>query len=555
MAQPPRHRPGERRDRERGGDHHRRAPGSRPRRGGRDADVREGVGAVALAAHARDGPEADDRSLVHAQWAHHPAQEQERGRPGGPGRSGGARARHLEGRLGVGVPHRPWTRRTGRRRHPAGPVRQARYLHHGRARVHEGRGEQDPDVPGRAGDLRARGQGLRAREELDVQRHARHGGRGAAAVARPRRRRARQRAGGRPHPDPGRSRARDHALRVRSPRGGPAPDGRGPPGAGGAGAGAPRQVDPGPPVDRRRPGAGHAAQLNRSVGIIGPGRAGVGLGLALAGAGYAVELHGRTRKAVPRPLTLTVGPGDQPPPWIAQPAVVILAVRDDAIRSLAGALADAGAIRADQVVLHLSGVHGQEALGPLVGSRAALGSLHPLQTISDPERAAERLKGAWAAVEGMPRAVEAAERLAQDVGLRPFRIASQAKPMYHAGAVFASNYFVVVEAVAQRLLRHAGLTDAEAWQALRPLVEGTLENLLHEQPKDALTGPVARGDDATIRRHLASLTKDDALLYLALGRAALELAEKRGMDEATAARVADALATDLPLVLRPGAGT
>src|SRR5205814_2166680 len=163
----------------------------------------------------------------------------------------------------------------------------------------------------------------------------------------------------------------------------------------------------------------------------------------------------------------SVGPGDEPPPWIAQLAVIILAVPDDAIRPLAGVLADAGTIGSQQVVLHLSGVHGQEALGPLVGSRAALGSLHPLQTISDPERAAERLKGAWAAVEGMPRAVEAAERLAQDVGLRPFRIASQEKPMYHAGAVFASNYFVVVEAVAQRLLGHAGLTDAEAWQALR----------------------------------------------------------------------------------------
>ena len=276
----------------------------------------------------------------------------------------------------------------------------------------------------------------------------------------------------------------------------------------------------------------------------------MGLGLALAGAGYTVRIHGRTKKAVPGPLTLSVGPGDEPPPWIAQLAVIILAVPDDAIRPLAGVLADAGTIGSQQVVLHLSGVHGQEALGPLVGSRAALGSLHPLQTISDPERAAERLKGAWAAVEGMPRAVEAAERLAQDVGLRPFRIASQAKPMYHAGAVFASNYFVVVEAVAQRLLRHAGLTDAEAWQALRPLVEGTLENLARLGPSGALTGPVARGDEATVRRHVEALTQDDAALYRVLGRAALELAQKRGMDEGLAARIAGALATDLPPVIR-----
>jgi predicted short-subunit dehydrogenase-like oxidoreductase (DUF2520 family) len=245
-----------------------------------------------------------------------------------------------------------------------------------------------------------------------------------------------------------------------------------------------------------------------------------------------------------------VGPPDQPPPWAAEPDVLILAVSDDAIRPLAETLATHAAIRADQVVLHLSGAQGQEALGPLVRSRAALGSLHPLQTISKPERAAARLKGAWAAVEGMPRAVEAAERLARDIGLRPFRLASHAKPMYHASAVFASNYFVVVEAVAQRLLRHAGLSDAQAWQALRPLVEGTLENLSHEQPAAALTGPVARGDEATIRRHLAALTQDDAFLYRALGRAALELAQKQGMDEATATRVAAALETDRPPVLR-----
>ena len=291
------------------------------------------------------------------------------------------------------------------------------------------------------------------------------------------------------------------------------------------------------------------------VGIIGPGRAGVGLALALAHAGYDVRLHGRSARPVPKPLTLTVGSEGPPPAWIAQAGVLILAVPDDAIRPLAEALARAGGVGPGQVVLHLSGAQGQEALAALVGTRAALGSLHPLQTLAEPERAAERLRGAWAAVEGMPRAVTTAEALARDLGLRPFRVPSNAKPMYHAGAVFASNYLVVVEAVAQRLLRHAGLSDRDAWRALRPLVEGTLENLSRQEPQAALTGPVARGDVATVRRHLESLTHDDALLYRALGRAALELAQKQGMDEGMAARVAAALATDLPLVLRPGART
>ncbi len=291
-------------------------------------------------------------------------------------------------------------------------------------------------------------------------------------------------------------------------------------------------------------------QASRAIGLIGPGRAGVGLALALARAGYSVRLHGRNKKSLPAPLRLTVGDGGKPPPWLGETDVVILTVRDDAITPLATSLANSRAISERHVVLHLSGVQGQEALGPLVTSRAALGSFHPLQTIVEPELAAARLKGAWAAVEGMPRAVEAGERIAKDLGMRPFRIATKSKAIYHAGAVFASNYLVVVEAIAQRLLRHAGLSDADAWAALRPLVEGTFENLSRHEPREALTGPVVRGDTATIVRHLESLAVDDAKLYRALGRAALELAQKQGMDEETAEKVAEALATDLPPVLR-----
>src|SRR5207245_898958 len=113
-----------------------------------------------------------------------------------------------------------------------------------------------------------------------------------------------------------------------------------------------------------------------------------------------------------------------------------------------------------------AGVQGQAAVAPLVTSRAGRGSCHRRQTIVEPELTPGRLKGAWAAVEGMPRAVETGEQIAKDLGMRPFRIATKSKPIYHAGAVFASNYLVVVEGVAQRLLRHAGLSDADAWAAI-----------------------------------------------------------------------------------------
>src|SRR5258708_38951446 len=137
----------------------------------------------------------------------------------------------------------------------------------------------------------------------------------------------------------------------------------------------PRISSPWPPLKRPRPRGTRLPP--HVVGIIGAGRAGVGLALALARVGegkggrgrgrggYDVRLHGRSKKPVPKPLKLTVGPQNEPPAWIAQAGVVILAMQDDAIRPLAEALARAGAVRAAQGVLPLSRAHGQEALGGL----------------------------------------------------------------------------------------------------------------------------------------------------------------------------------------------
>ena len=281
-----------------------------------------------------------------------------------------------------------------------------------------------------------------------------------------------------------------------------------------------------------------------ALGVIGPGRAGTGLALAWARVGYSVRLHGRRPKTVPPLLSLTVGPDDTAPPWLDDVAVVVLAVPDDAIPPLAQLLARSGHIKPEQVILHLSGSRGHDALQALQSTGAALGSLHPLQTLVEPDRAPLHLRGAWAAVEGMPRAVQEAERLARAIGLRPFRLQPEHKLLYHVAAVFASNYFVVVEAMAEQLMRQAGLSEADAWAALRPLVRGTLDNLVREGPLKALTGPVLRGDAETLRRHLEVLPEDAADVYRGLATVALELARRRGLDDASAAKVARALAID-----------
>lgn len=258
-----------------------------------------------------------------------------------------------------------------------------------------------------------------------------------------------------------------------------------------------------------------------TVGIIGAGRAGLSLGLALARANYVVHLHGRRAKPVPPPLTLTIG---HLPAWLADVDVVILAVPDDAVTAVAADVAATHLVTETKVVLHLSGVLNREALSPLEGSGAALGSLHPLQTLSDPGTAPERLRGVVATVEGDQAAVKAASALARGMGMEPVPISADGKPRYHAAAVVASNFVVALAGVAQRLFVGAGLSEDAARKALAALMAGALDNLRAAGPAAALTGPVARGDVETVRRHLEALRGPDAELYRVLSRAALELA-------------------------------
>ena len=277
-----------------------------------------------------------------------------------------------------------------------------------------------------------------------------------------------------------------------------------------------------------------------SVGIIGPGRAGVGLALALRRAGVRVlGLHGRRRKTLPRGLKLSVG---GLAPWLAEADVVLLAVRDDSLRPLVSELARSGLIRRGQVFLHLSGALPAAVLKPLAERGAHAGGMHPLMTVSaDPYRAPEHFRGATFALEGDAAAVRAARAIARRLGGVPVVIASRGRARYHAGAVFASNYVVVVLEAAEQLLADAGLSRPVARRALLPLALASLENVWENGPSEALTGPIRRGDAGTVRLHRGALKQPARELYLAIGRAALDLAARAGLSKTDARRVRTAL--------------
>lgn len=224
--------------------------------------------------------------------------------------------------------------------------------------------------------------------------------------------------------------------------------------------------------------------------------------------------------------------------------LVLICVPDGAVAAVAAALAQAPLRWEKKIVLHTSGALSSRELAPLKRAGAAVGSVHPAQSFAGLNMSPSRFRGVSFAVEGDPEAAAAGKRLARSVGGRPFAVKPGDKALYHAACSLASNMFVALFDSACSVLESIGLEPPEAARVLLPLVEGTVENLKSLDRAGALTGPIARGDEETVRLHLIGLRgrrkTDD--VYRRLGVLALELAEAKGLDPKKVKRLARRLA-------------
>jgi predicted short-subunit dehydrogenase-like oxidoreductase (DUF2520 family) len=234
------------------------------------------------------------------------------------------------------------------------------------------------------------------------------------------------------------------------------------------------------------------------IAIVGPGRAGMSLALAAHAASHDIVAvvardEGGATAAAERvgAAPLTIG-SDLP-----ACDLIVIATRDDAIEVVADAIAPHAA-RAGSAV-HLSGLAPVERLRAFADRTIPIGAFHPLQTLPTPEAGAARLAGAWIAVTTADTALQARlERLARSLGAKPFPLADDVKPLYHAAAAAAANFPLVALTMASDLFESAGVPFAAA----QPLVEAVVANAFDIGPRAALTGPVARGDDATVTAQL-----------------------------------------------------
>jgi predicted short-subunit dehydrogenase-like oxidoreductase (DUF2520 family) len=237
-----------------------------------------------------------------------------------------------------------------------------------------------------------------------------------------------------------------------------------------------------------------------------------------------------------------------PPDILLESEVVVLAVRDQVITSVAEMLLGTGLINKRHVLLHCAGAaSAKELLGPVADRVAGVGTMHPLSAIADGKIAMRALKGTVFGVEGDDVGRATAAKLVAALGGVVLALDGTQMASYHAAAAMASNYIVAAIDAAASVLTHTGVTAADATRALVPLAEGALKNVLAHGTTEGLTGPIRRGDATTVQRHLDALRSTPALadIYRALARRAVEIASRLDGPDAPDRAGLDAIRTIL----------
>ncbi|TWI62938.1 putative short-subunit dehydrogenase-like oxidoreductase (DUF2520 family) [Pseudoduganella lurida] len=263
---------------------------------------------------------------------------------------------------------------------------------------------------------------------------------------------------------------------------------------------------PAPAVDLAIVGAGHVARaLGRLFhasgtcevrGVLARSAASAQAGVDFIGAGLACATY------------------DELP--VAQ--LYLLAVTDDQIVPACAALAASRPL-AGAVVVHCSGALASGALEAARQAGAHVASAHPIRSFADPAAVAASFAGTFCGIEGDAGALAVVVPALEAIGARPVAIDPAAKTVYHAAAVFASNYLVTVLDAALRAYVAAGIPEDVARELARPLAQESLDNVFRLGAAPALSGPVARGDFVTVHRQqeaVAGWDADTGALYAAL---------------------------------------
>jgi len=271
-----------------------------------------------------------------------------------------------------------------------------------------------------------------------------------------------------------------------------------------------------------------------TVAIVGCGTVGTAIGKLLARADYCITgVATRSLETAARAAKAVGAERFSDSPWdiTRQARVVFITTPDDAIRSTCEAISEQKGFQEQALVIHCSGALSSEILLPARDCGALVATLHPLQSFASVDQAEKLVPRSFCAVEGDEAALPLVRQLVKDLDGVLIEITAEAKVLYHASAVAASNYLVTLIHLALELNRKAGVPPDIFFEALLPLIQGTLTNIGAKGIPEALTGPIARGDVDTVAVHLKAIeegTPELLEIYRTLGLYTVGLAEKKG---------------------------
>ena len=259
-----------------------------------------------------------------------------------------------------------------------------------------------------------------------------------------------------------------------------------------------------------------------TVAILGLGKVGTAVGFLLRQAGYRiVAVASRSKASLTQGIVYTGGK-----PYLNFSAAaltancIIITTSDDAIAHVCKKISRERGIRPGAKVIHMSGVGGLDLLKSAQDAGAHVACIHPLQSFADVEGAIRNIPGSTFGITSADEIKEWSVQMVRELGGVPFFIADADKPLYHAAACIASNYLTTLIHMVEEIYQSLGLSREDTIRAIWPLVMGTIANIETKGTVQALTGPVARGDAGTIKKHAEALrNKLPALLqaYSALG--------------------------------------
>ena len=266
--------------------------------------------------------------------------------------------------------------------------------------------------------------------------------------------------------------------------------------------------------------------------IIGAGMVGTAIGFLLRKTGYVViAIADKSPAALKRALPYTGGKVFRTPGEAVQEAdCILITTPDDAISSTCQEIALCPAIKG-KFVFHMSGAGGLDLLESAKKAGADVASIHPLQSFSSIDQAIKNIPGSYFGITTDKKAQKIAKNIVNDLGGIPLLISSDQKPLYHAAACFASNYLVSLMNTVESIYQAIGLNEKDAKTAYLPLVYGSLKNIEKSGSIPSLTGPIARGDFGTIKKHISAINKNlpqYLFLYSSLGLITVKVAQQKG---------------------------